>query len=286
MAHTSLAAAVEKFSASTHAFSDQDLEREWTWGAYDEGVRFAFFRVYEDLRKLAARLLAERSASGTTLTAAQHILEQYQAAYRDLQAVTLGLSDKTAAREPAEGEWPLLRAVLHIVGAERAFYAVNHYAVERLRVAEERPEEMPDETWEAYWFSDDFEQVIESQSLSKAMAYYDTLHQRVIADFAGIQEAELEAPAVFWEGEPMPVEFRLHRFDSHLRQHTIQVEKTLIMLDLQPSEAKRLLRLNYNALAEVEGGLIGAPEFGSERRDVLAEKISNRADELEDLVMG
>ena len=25
----------------------------------------------------------------------------------------------------------------------------------------------------------------------------------------------------------MPIEFRLHRFDSHLRQHTIQAEKTL-----------------------------------------------------------
>ena len=69
MAHTSLAAAVENFAASTHAFTDQDLERAWTWGDYDEGVRFAFFRVYEDMRQLAARLLAERSISATPLAA-------------------------------------------------------------------------------------------------------------------------------------------------------------------------------------------------------------------------
>jgi hypothetical protein len=286
MAHTSLASAVENFAARTHTFTDQDLESKWTWGDYDEGVRFVFFRVYEDLRQLAARLLAERSASGTPLTAAQYILVGYQAAYRDLQAVTLGVSEEAASREPAEGEWPLVRVVLHIVGAERAFYAVNHYAVERLSVAEERPEEMPDETWEAYWASDDFEQVIESQSLSKAMAYYAALHQRVIADFAGMQEAELEAPAVFWESQPMLVEFRLHRFDSHLRQHTIQAEKTLEMLALSPNEAKRLLRLIYNALAQVEAVVLGAPDFGLPRRQALAEKIANWADELEALVKG
>lgn len=49
MANSPLAGAVEKFSAITHAYTDQDLERKWTWGAYDEGVRFAFFRTYEEL---------------------------------------------------------------------------------------------------------------------------------------------------------------------------------------------------------------------------------------------
>jgi hypothetical protein len=118
------------------------------------------------------------------------------------------------------------------------------------------------------------------------MAYYDRLHQRVLSDFVGIQDAELDAPTVFWESEPMPVEFRLHRFDSHLRQHTIQVEKTLEMLDLQPNEAKRLLRLIYVALAQVEGTVMGAPDFGLERRDTLAVTIANRAEELEGLVKG
>ena len=286
MANSPLAGAVEKFSAITHAYTDQDLERKWTWGAYDEGVRFAFFRTYEELRELAARLGAEWSASGAQLTTAQHILAQYHVAYLDLQAVLIGLSDEQALQEPAEEQWPLAQVVHHIVQAEKAFYAVNHYAVERLRTAEDRPVEMSDETWQEYWVSDDFEALKDSQSLSKIMAYYDGLHRRVISDFASITGTELDAPSVFWESEPMPVEFRLHRFDSHLRQHTIQAEKTLERLALQPNEAKRLLRLVYNALAEVEAAAMGAPEFGLQRRQALAETIANRADEIEVLVKG
>jgi len=286
MANSPLAGAVEKFSAITHAYTDQDLERKWMWGAYDEGIRFAFFRTYEELRELATHLAAERSASGAQLTTAQHILAQYHAAYRDLQAVLIGLYDEAASREPANEQWPLVQVVHHIVQAERAFFAVNHYAVKRLRSADDLPVEMSDEIWHEYWVLDDFESLKDSQSLSKIIAYYDGLHRRVISDFASITEAELDAPAVFWESEPMPVEFRLHRFDSHLRQHTVQTEKTLEMLALQPNEAMRLLRLVYNALAEVEAAAMGAPEFGLQRRQALAETIANRADEIEVLVKG
>lgn len=42
MTNSSLAHAVEKFSALAHSFSDLNLERDWVWGAYDEGVRFVF----------------------------------------------------------------------------------------------------------------------------------------------------------------------------------------------------------------------------------------------------
>ena len=108
MTKSPLAGAVEKFSAITHSFSDLDLEREWAWGAYDEGVRSAFFRVYEDLRELAARLAAERSVTGPAMSTAQYILAQHHAAYRDLQAVLLGITGEDALREPGDEEWPLI----------------------------------------------------------------------------------------------------------------------------------------------------------------------------------
>jgi hypothetical protein len=135
----------------------------------------------------------------------------------------------------------------------------------------------------AYQDADNFEALKENQSLSGIMDYYGQLHRRVLSEFAGIKESELDAPAVFWESEPMLVEFRLHRFDSHLRQHTIQVEKTLGLLGLYSNEAKRLLRLIYNALADVEGAVVGAPEYGLEPRAALAEKITFRAGEIEAL---
>ena len=101
----SLVQAVERFVTVTHRLPDEVLEREWTWRAYSEGVRLAFFRTYEQLCQLAAALGAERAAQGLGMTAAQWALTQYHTAYRDLQAVLLGLEPDLLDRPPAKGEW-------------------------------------------------------------------------------------------------------------------------------------------------------------------------------------
>jgi hypothetical protein len=100
---TDLYHAITRFSSLTHPLPDAALDRPWKWGEYDEGARFAFFRVYEELCQLGARLEAERAAA-SPMTTAQRILAQYQLAYRELQAVLLGVTDDLAARAPAEGE--------------------------------------------------------------------------------------------------------------------------------------------------------------------------------------
>jgi hypothetical protein len=138
-----LSETIEIFAQRACNLADAELERPWVWQDYKEGVRFAFFRTYEELRELAARLHAQRSAS----------------------------------------------------------------------------------------------------------------------------------PA-------MPLEFRLHRFDSHLRQHTIQAEKTLAGIGAQPNETRRLLRQMYAALAELESVQIGASGFGAQSIQALAAQISQRLEEI------
>jgi hypothetical protein len=78
--------------------------------------------------------------------------------------------------------------------------------------------------------------------------------------------------------------FRLGRFDSHLRQHTVQIEKTLVDLGYLPNESKRLLRLIYAALAGVEGALLGAPEISRREIELLAEKIATRTEEIRSIL--
>lgn len=95
-----------------------------------------------------------------------------------------------------------------------------------------------------------------------------------------VTDEELAVRSWFWESEPMPVQFRLHRFDSHLRQHTIQAEKTLAAVGGPPTEAGRLLRHIVNALAEAEGARIGAPDIAAGRWDETAATIAARADEV------
>jgi len=80
---------------------------------------------------------------------------------------------------------------------------------------------------------------------------------------------------------PFTVEFRLHRLDAHLRQHTVQIEITLEVLGQAPSEAQRLVSLIYGALADVDRVIIGEWGVGKESRRELAGKILVRAAEIE-----
>jgi hypothetical protein len=282
MPDVSLVRAVEQFSSLTLGVPDSDLDREWAWGAYDEqGVRFAFFRTYEELRELAAKLATERSAHGPKVSTAQRILAQYDQAYRDLQASLLGAGDDAVGRAPAEGEWPVRKVVAHIVGAELGFFVVVKYALDRQRSGDGRAAEIPDEAWDAIGGVDEASfQALVDGPFADIQSYHETLHGQVLREFASIREEELAVPSLYWEGYEMSLRFRLHRFDSHLRQHTVQVDKTLEAVGGPPSEAKRLLRLIYGALAEAESATLGAWEVGRELRREVAETISARADEI------
>lgn len=286
MFETSLARAVQHFASVTLPVPDSELDTEWAWGAYDEeGVRFAFFRTYEELSELAAKTVAERTVKGLGPSAAHWILARYHAAYRDLQAVLLGLGPNEAEQAPAEGEWPLRRVVAHIVGADLGFYGVVRYALDRYRTGDGRPAVIPDEAWDTLLGQDESSIVaILDGPLPGIQSYHQVLHERVLGEFAGISEEELAAPSTYWEGQEMSLRFRLHRFDSHLRQHIVQIEKTRTGIGRPPSEAERLLRLIYSALAGVEGATIGAWEVGIGWKDEAAGAIAARADEIAELL--
>lgn len=282
MFEPSLIRAVKRFSSLTQGVSDSDLEKEWAWGAYDEeGVRFAFFRTYEELCELAAETASMRSALGPEMSTAQRILAQYHRAHRDLQATLLGAGEDAVGRAPAEGEWPVHKVVAHIVGADLGFFVVVKYALDRRRSGDEHPAEIPDEAWDTISGLDEASfQALVDGPFEDLESYYGTLHSRVLRELADIHEEELAAPSMYWEGYEMSLRFRLHRFDSHLRQHTVQVDKTLEAIGHTPNEARRLLRLIYGALADAEGATIGAWDVGQELRRTAAETITARADEI------
>ena len=275
--------AVQKFAEVTYTLSDKELERLWSWQDYEEGVRFSFFRTYEQLRQLAANLGTQRTTLGIPPTIPQRIMAQYQLAYRDLQAILFGVSDEQAQRPPAEGEWSLQEILPHIVQATRGFFVVSSVTIDRAR-AGEGPRGLDEELWNAFWADDRYKYVPDDAPLSEIMAYYDELHHRIIYDLAGITEAELKLPSIYWENQPQPLQFRLHRFDSHLRQHTVQVEKALFALEGSPNEAHRLLRLIFAALAEAEGVTIGASSLGQDWGDQLASEIENRIIEIKKVI--
>jgi len=259
--------AVEELVRATVQLSDEDMGRPWTWREYDEeGLRFALLMTHHELRDLAVRLAALTQAE---LTQARRILAQYHQTYRDLTGVLAGVRIEDLDRAPAEGEWPLRETLKHMLGAEHGFLAVNRYALTHHRAAVH--DEPPDEEWPLFRKdyavpADAVEGTIESIRNS-----FFAIHRRIQRELADVTDAELEQPAWFWDADK-PIRFRLHRFEEHFRQHTIQLDKTLAVI-APPTEAHRLVRNIYNALADVES----ADEAAEDLRSAVASVISERA---------
>lgn len=274
-----LAEAIFHFADSLGSLNDADLGQPFRWGAHQEGIRFAFLGAMHELRTLAVRLGADRRVAGIPVTRAHHALAQYHTAYRDLEAVLFDVTDEEYDAPPATGEWPLRYVFGHMVGAERNFFALVHYGVRRQNEDGELSTTLPEgEANRLLGSYEQFEQLMETGRREQMSAYYTANHNRALEEFAVISDLQLDGPSVWWEGEPYSLEYRLHRMEAHLRQHTVQVEKTLDQIGRPFTEAKRLLRLLFGAFAEVENALIGAPELESAELVSTAGSIRALAD--------
>jgi uncharacterized damage-inducible protein DinB len=289
MISTELNRAGQDFADLVLPLSETDLERKWIWKDHDnEGIRFAFFVTLQELRQLAVTLSTPSTSLRTKPTPTQHILSQYHAAYLDLQAAILGLSAEDADKEFAEGEWSVRRVYGHILATEIGFTAVVRYALEGHRSGHWKPDPIPEAdeprlsgisgmTEEEY-------QALVKGPFDNMLAYHRDFHHRIIEEFSTITDEELDLPSTFWEETRFPIRHRLHRYEAHFVQHTIQIDKTLIAIGQAPSEAKRLLRKIYAALAEVEGLMIGVEKMDDTAIRATASSIQERTQEISRLL--
>ena len=258
MFNSDLSRAVEDFASLMLPLSEKDLEREWIWKDHDEeGIRFACFVTLQELRHLAVELSALPLRSKPT--SSQRILSQYHAAYMDLQAAIFGLSEEDADKVPAEGEWQVRRVYAHLLSADINFTITVRYALEKHRAAAWTPERMSDEDENRLAGMNEAEyRALLEGPFEGMLAYHRDFHPTIIEEFSNITDEELDLPSTFWEETRFPIQHRLHRFEAHYTQHTIQIDKTLEAIGQTPTESKRLIRKLYAALAEAEGMMIGA----------------------------
>jgi hypothetical protein len=277
--------AVSLFAKQTHHFSEADLDQAWAWRFHEEGIRFAFIGTYHELRDFAVRLAQKRAESDSPLTLAHRTLGQYLAAYRDLQVVMLDVSEENYDTSPAPGEWPMRYVYGHTVNTQANFFTLVHYGLERQRTDEERPLSLPEgERERVVGPVEEFFQILRNGRYADMLDHYEQLHQRTMTEFADITDTEIMGKTLWWEEAELSLLFRLQRFDAHLRQHTIQAEKTLSQIGYPNTETKQLLRLIYQALAEVEAALIGAPQLDIAAQEELAQTILARAASVVDVV--
>lgn len=231
-----------------------------------------FFQAYLELRELAADILAAR----TPPTLAQLALGQHQRAYRDLTGALAAVQDAEFDLIPAPGEWPLRTVIHHMAGAERGFFVQITWAVEQHRDGRYPAIPTPEGEGERRAAP-----VTVAGTLTEVMSRYAALHNRIIGELSALTDDDLSAPSVWWEEQELPVRFRIHRFDAHLREHTIQVDKTLAGIGHPPSETERLLRLLHRALGECEAALIGAADTTVSGREATERSLNNYASMLE-----
>jgi len=281
MFNSQLTQAIENFALLMLPVLEKDLEREWKWKDHDEeGIRFAFFVTLQELRQLAVTLSTLRPKP----TSVQHILDQYHAAYMDLQAAVLGVSDTAAEKAPAEGEWPIRKVYAHILGTDFGFTAIIRYALELHRANKWENAPIPESEYpRLYAISEEGYNNLMDGPLSGMLTYHRNLHTQIVEEFANIKDNELDLPVTFWEETRFPIRHRLHRYEAHFAQHTIQIDKTLVAIGKAPNESKRLLRKIYAALAEAEGSMIGTEKMDDTAILETASSIENRTKEIKSL---
>jgi hypothetical protein len=203
----------------------------------------------------------------------------------DLQAAVLGLSAEDADRTPAEEEWSVRQAYGHMLSADIYFSAIIRHALENHRAGTWKPERMSDEDELRMigMSEEEFNALTKESPFEKMLAHHHKFHPEIVQEFCRITDEELELPAVMWEDIHFPIRHRLHRYEAHLIQHTVQVDKTLSTIGQPPSEARRLIRYVFAALAEVEANLIGENCLQEDCRQ-LGQDIDSRTMEIREIL--
>jgi uncharacterized damage-inducible protein DinB len=266
--------AVERLVKASIHLSDADMGRTYVWEEYDDdGLRFALLSAHHLLRETTATVAAARLGAGKPFTEAQRILAQVHEAYRDLIGALAGASDTEMDAAPPDEQWPLREILKHMLGAEYGFLAAIEVALDCARAG--RPSE-PDE---AAFKSHRRPGEDPSGSRSDALNALFRSHIAILRALDGVTDTELATPSWFWEDKGYSIRFRMHRFEEHMRQHTIQVDKTLLALGHPPTEAERLVRNLYAALAGVES--VSGAGVGDELLKSCASSIDAIAAEVE-----
>jgi hypothetical protein len=225
------------------AVSDAALESVWEWRAgfvENTDVRYGFYRIHERLEDSAAAIVGGRAGGGegSGVGPAVPVFGPLTAARWELRAAITPLQAHDLDADPGAEEWTARRTLGHIVGTQRGYGWYNAWWLHRGHAEGPLPHRVDDSQMPAE--PDEADEAIGSPS--EIMRRLDDLVDVAAGRFAGLTDDDLSIPAR-WSGIPVDLRFRMVRLGSHIREHTVQVDKTLAMTGHQPTEVERLVRL-------------------------------------------
>ncbi|MGH2379385.1 MAG: DinB family protein [Candidatus Limnocylindria bacterium] len=211
------------------SLSDADLGAPARWrGREGADVRYALLHWTLEQEQDAV----VRARTDYTGTEAQRILGLAQVAYGDLRGLLAGVGSEALDRAPREGEWSARETLVHTVAVERSYRANTAHALARSASdpltlsAEQRPEPDPADT---------------AGDGSAIALRLGARRAETDAELGGIAPEQMTLPTQ-WSENDVDVRFRLHRFASHLVEHTVQCERALEAAGLPFGDARRVVR--------------------------------------------
>jgi hypothetical protein len=267
------------------AIADEALEHRWRWlpsDIDDLDVRYGLYRVHESLESAIAAITTGRGGGGgggVPVGPAIPPLEAAAVARWELHGVLAGLSAADWDADPGGGEWTVRQTLGHIISSQRSYGWFNAWFLSKGFAEGEaiRPpaDALPDEPTE----EDEAR-----GTATEVRARLDDVVDANIAAFAALDNAALRVDAR-WAGLHIPIAFRLGRYGSHIREHTIQVDKTMAMIGRQPTEVERIVRLILESFGRLEALFVGrtADEVerpfanGASAVSILKEAVSESA---------
>jgi hypothetical protein len=233
------------------------LTRPWSWkGGSEAEIRYAFYRIGEAFELAGIEAAASNRQGGIELGQSGDRIAPSTAARWDLQGLLIPLADGLWDADPGSDEWTIRQTLGHVIAGQRGYAMTTGWWQKQALPADQAdlptvPEsifdELPTDEAEAEGTPTDVRDRL------------DEIVDRAAERLAGLPPESLGYGAR-WSGFPVDIGFRIGRWSSHLREHTIQVEKTLDLLGHRPTEIDRLIRLVLASWGHAESVVFGAVE--------------------------
>jgi hypothetical protein len=187
-------------------------------------LRYALYHALEEEQRAAI-------GASTELREAARILSLAQYAFGSLRGLLAGLDVALLDLEPAPGEWSVRATLAHAIGVERSYRTNTEYSIARtvaepvLMPAERRPKADPADT---------------EGGIPEILTRFAARRAETDASLAATDESALARPTM-WGGAEVDVRFRLHRFGSHIAEHTYQCEKAVRALGAFGGDARAIV---------------------------------------------
>jgi len=242
---------------------DAALVKVWLYRGIDpeDGVRYGIYRAAETIEAADAELEVALAGAPARPPGAIRSAPATIARWA-LQGRLAALDDALLDRVPRDGEWPLRHTLDHTIGSQRGYGVFSRWWLSQ-PLGDGRPARIPAEA-EAEL---DRELPPEGSDGEGSVEEIRTRLDDVLDDWA-VRVADLDEAALAvsarWSSVPVDIGFRIGRWASHIREHTVQLDKTLDWLGYQPSEPARIVRDLFATWGRLEARIFPTAPAGTE----------------------